>query len=139
MNSKGLWCVEFAHKELPEQHGDEGENFTPKLKGENNTFIGCLGLKYLCRPEVQKAVTDCQQVGVNIKLVTRNDLPTAIAIAIECALYDARLQPERQVVAVTGHSLGDAAALKKANTAWPVGLVERKNVPQKPFFIFMNC
>ncbi|KAL3507810.1 hypothetical protein ACH5RR_033192 [Cinchona calisaya] len=88
MKSKGLRCIAFAHKEVPEEHGDGGGNFNPKLKEENSTFIGCLGLKYPCRSEVQKAVTDCQQAGVNIKLVTRNDLHTARAIAIECGIIE---------------------------------------------------
>lgn len=162
MKSKGLRCVAFAHKEVSEERTDDARNFDLKLKEENSAFIGCLGLKYPCRPEVQKAVMDCQQAGVNIKLVTRNDLLTARAIAIECGIIDPtqdmttgelvdrqRLQNNAEeeiiencdrirvmarastldklhmvrglkqrghVVAVTGHSIGDATVLREASS-----------------------
>nr|XP_027118184.1 putative calcium-transporting ATPase 13, plasma membrane-type [Coffea arabica] len=161
MKSKGLRCVAFAHKEVSEEHSDDAINFDPKLKAENSAFIGCLGLKYPCRPEVQKAVMDCREAEVDIKLVTRSDLTTARAIAIECGIIDptqdetteeivdrqslqsnaeteikekcgtirvmARastldklhmvqgLKQRGHVVAVTGHSIGDAIVLREAN------------------------
>ncbi|KAL3507795.1 hypothetical protein ACH5RR_033177 [Cinchona calisaya] len=133
MKSKGLRCIAFAHKEVPEEHGDEGGNFNPKLKEENSTFIGCLGLKYPCRSEVQKAVTDCQQAGVNIKLVTRNDLHTARAIAIECGIIEPnqdtmtgelvdsqRLQnnAEEEII----ENIGDAAVLTEASVGLSLGI-----------------
>ncbi|XP_027164866.1 calcium-transporting ATPase 12, plasma membrane-type-like [Coffea eugenioides] len=157
MKSNGLSCVAFAHKEVSEEHSDE-----------NSAFIGCLGLKCPCRPEVQKAVMDCREAEVDIKLVTRNDLPTARAIAIECGIIDptqdettgelvdrqslqsnaeteikekcgtirvmARastldklhmvqgLKERGHVVAVTGHSIGDATVLREADAGLSLGI-----------------
>ncbi|KAL3505997.1 hypothetical protein ACH5RR_031379 [Cinchona calisaya] len=88
MKSRGLRCIAFAHKDVPEEYGDETGNFNPNLKEENFTFLGYVGLKYQCRPEVDKAVKECLQAGTNVKLVTRNDLITARAIAIECGIVE---------------------------------------------------
>ncbi|XP_071939366.1 putative calcium-transporting ATPase 13, plasma membrane-type [Coffea arabica] len=168
MQSKGLRCVAFAHKDVSEEHGDDAINFDPKPKAENSAFIGCLGLKCPCRPEVQKAVMDCREAEVDIKLVTRNDLPTARAIAIEYGIIDptqdettgelvdrqslqsnaeteikekcgtirvmARastldklhmvqgLKQRGHVVAVTGHSIGDATVLREADAGLSLGI-----------------
>ncbi|KAL3507812.1 hypothetical protein ACH5RR_033194 [Cinchona calisaya] len=184
MMSKGLRCIAFAHKKVPEKHEDAGGNFNPKLKEENSTFIGCLGLKYPCRPEVQKTVMDCQQAGVNIKLVTRNDLPTARAIAIECGiigpnqdtmtgvlldrqvlqnnaekeiiencdrirvmarastldkLYMVRgLKQIGHVVAVTGHSIGDAAVLREANAGLSLGIQGTQQAKENSDIIILD-
>ncbi|CDO99121.1 unnamed protein product [Coffea canephora] len=107
-----------AKKNL-EQIFQEMKNFDPKLKAENSAFIGCLGLKYPCRPEVQKAVMDCREAEVDIKLVTRKKCGTIRVMARASTLDKLQmvqgLKERGHVVAVTGHSIGDAIVLREAN------------------------
>lgn len=82
MAASSLRCIAFAHKQiLPEE--DE------KLQDEGLTLLGMVGLKDPCRPGVTKAVQDCQKAGVNIKMITGDNVFTAHAIATECGI----LQP----------------------------------------------
>ncbi|WMV47818.1 hypothetical protein MTR67_041203 [Solanum verrucosum] len=60
-----------------------------------NSFIllGFVGLKDPCRPGMKKAVEDCQNAGVNIKMITGDNVFTAKAIATECGI----LHPNQEV------------------------------------------
>lgn len=75
---KGLRCIAFAHKEQ-------------QIRGEHNdesrlSLLGIVGLKHPCRPGVEQAVESCREAGVNVKMVTMDDILTARAIAIECGI-----------------------------------------------------
>ncbi|TYI66779.1 hypothetical protein E1A91_D09G249900v1 [Gossypium mustelinum] len=61
-----------------------------KLKEDSLTLLGLVGIKDPCRPGVKKAVEDCQYARVNIKMITGDNVFTAIAIATECGI----LKPE---------------------------------------------
>ncbi|CAK9165029.1 unnamed protein product [Ilex paraguariensis] len=86
MTANGLQCIAFAHKQMPDDN-DDGE-FHLKLEEESLILLGILGLKYPCRPEVKKAVIDCQQAGVNITMITGDDITTARASAIEYGIIE---------------------------------------------------
>ena len=58
------------------------------------TLLGLVGLKDPCCPGVRKAVEDCQYAGVNIKMITRDNVFTARATATECGI----LKPSNGVV-----------------------------------------
>ncbi|CAK9165028.1 unnamed protein product [Ilex paraguariensis] len=86
MTANGLQCIAFAHKQMPDNN-DDGE-FHLKLEEESLILLGILGLKDPCRPEVKKAVIDFQQAGVNITMITGDDVTTARASAIECGIIE---------------------------------------------------
>ncbi|XP_009108561.1 putative calcium-transporting ATPase 13, plasma membrane-type [Brassica rapa] len=77
MAAKSLRCIAFAYSE-------DGE--TKKLKEEKLSLLGIVGIKDPCRPGVKKAVEDCQFAGVNIKMITGDNIFTARAIAVECGI-----------------------------------------------------
>ncbi|KAF7151459.1 hypothetical protein RHSIM_Rhsim02G0037800 [Rhododendron simsii] len=83
MAASSLRCIAFAHKQVPEQENEEG-----KILIEENylTLIGLVGLKDPCRPGVKKAVEECQDAGVNVKMITGDNIFTAKAIATECGI-----------------------------------------------------
>ncbi|PON79959.1 P-type ATPase [Parasponia andersonii] len=81
MAASSLRCIALAHKQA---HVNEKES--KKLTEEKLTLLGLLGLKDPCRPEVKKAVEDCQNAGVSIKMVTGDNVFTAKAIATECGI-----------------------------------------------------
>ncbi|KAG4131597.1 hypothetical protein ERO13_D09G222300v2 [Gossypium hirsutum] len=85
MAASSLRCIAFAHKQVPEE---EYQNLKEqkKLKEDNLTLLGLVGIKDPCRPGVKKAVEDCQYAGVNIKMITGDNVFTARAIATECGI-----------------------------------------------------
>ncbi|XP_058202205.1 putative calcium-transporting ATPase 13, plasma membrane-type [Rhododendron vialii] len=83
MAASSLRCIAFAHKQVPEQENEEG-----KIHMEENclTLLGLVGLKDPCRPGAKKAVEECQYAGVNVKMITGDNIFTARAIATECGI-----------------------------------------------------
>ncbi|XWS53902.1 hypothetical protein CRYUN_Cryun10bG0040200 [Craigia yunnanensis] len=85
MAASSLRCIAFAHKQIPKE---EYENLKEqkKLKEDSLTLLGLVGIKDPCRAGVKKAVEDCQYAGVNIKMITGDNVFTARAIATECGI-----------------------------------------------------
>ncbi|KAG5560234.1 hypothetical protein RHGRI_003504 [Rhododendron griersonianum] len=83
MAANSLRCIAFAHKQVPEQENEEG-----KIHIEENclTLLGLVGLKDPCRPGAKKAVEECQYAGVNVKMITGDNIFTARAIATDCGI-----------------------------------------------------
>ncbi|WOH12788.1 hypothetical protein DCAR_0832296 [Daucus carota subsp. sativus] len=90
MAASSLRCIGFAHKEVYEHELNDGE---AQLKENNYTLLGVVGMKDPCRPGVRKAVQDCQRAGVNVKMITGDNVFTAKAIAIECGI----LRPDQDM------------------------------------------
>ncbi|EOY05827.1 Autoinhibited calcium ATPase [Theobroma cacao] len=85
MAASTLRCIAFAHKQVPEEeYGNLKEQ--KKVKEDSLTLLGLVGIKDPCRPGVMKAVEDCQYAGVNIKMITGDNVFTARAIATECGI-----------------------------------------------------
>ena len=53
------------------------------------TWIGVMGIVDPLRPGVIKAVEDCQNAGVFVRMVTGDNVMTAKAIAMECGIFTA--------------------------------------------------
>ncbi|KAG2722222.1 hypothetical protein I3760_02G119200 [Carya illinoinensis] len=85
MAASSLRCIAFAHKQISEEDNEDGEEYK-KLKEDGLTLLGLVGLKDPCRPGAMKAVEDCQNAGVNIKMITGDNVFTAKAIATECGI-----------------------------------------------------
>lgn len=83
MAAKSLRCIAFAHtKSTPQDNEQE------VLEESRLTLLGLVGLKDPCRPDVRMAVQSCKDAGVNIKMVTGDNIFTAKAIAIECGILE---------------------------------------------------
>ncbi|KAG6621496.1 hypothetical protein I3842_Q024100 [Carya illinoinensis] len=85
MASSSLRCIAFAHKRVSEEDNVDGEEHK-RLEEDGLTLLGLVGLKDPCRPGVKKAVEDCQYAGVNVKMITGDNVFTAKAIATECGI-----------------------------------------------------
>ena len=85
--------IGFAFKELPGHASVEIEEDIPleTLKAEyyNDTvWIGMLSMQDPLRPEIMKAIADCNRANIVVRMVTGDNLETAKAIATECGIYD---------------------------------------------------
>ncbi|XP_028782616.1 putative calcium-transporting ATPase 13, plasma membrane-type [Neltuma alba] len=87
MAASSLRCIAFAHTEVAKED-DAGSK---KVRKEGLTLLGLVGIKDPCRLGVKKAVNDCQQAGVSVKMITGDNVFTAKAIATECGI----LQPNQ--------------------------------------------
>ncbi|GAB2226384.1 hypothetical protein Drorol1_Dr00022188 [Drosera rotundifolia] len=88
MAASSLRCIAFAHKCVSEESSacSQDEKTFPKLDEYGLTLLGIVGLKDPCRPEVKKAVDICRRAGVEIKMITGDNVFTAKAIAEECSI-----------------------------------------------------
>lgn len=73
---------------FPEKYDKEDKNKNGVLACENQglTLIGVFGIKDVIRPEVPAAIEQCNTAGVEVKMVTGDNLVTARAIAKECGI-----------------------------------------------------
>ncbi|KAI8566453.1 hypothetical protein RHMOL_Rhmol02G0041900 [Rhododendron molle] len=83
MVTSTLRCIAFAHKQVPEEENEEGKN---QIEENCLTLLGLVGLMDPCRPGVKEAVQEFQYAGVNVKMVTGDNIFTARAIATECGI-----------------------------------------------------
>ncbi|KAJ0742347.1 putative P-type Ca(2+) transporter [Helianthus annuus] len=80
MAASSLRCIAFAHKKVFEG--------TETLAEEGLTLLGIVGLKDPCRPGSRKAIETCRFAGVEVKMITGDNLFTAKAIATECGILE---------------------------------------------------
>lgn len=80
----------FCYKDLKE--GEGGPSHENKEEGkciyeieESGFTLICLaGIKDIIREEVPDAIADCNQAGIRVRMITGDNIETAIAIAKEC-------------------------------------------------------
>jgi Ca2+-transporting ATPase len=87
MAASSLRCIAFAHKQVSEED-QEHDTENKKIGEDGLTLLGLVGIKDPCRPGVKKAVRDCQDAGVKIKMITGDNVFTAKAIATECGILE---------------------------------------------------
>ncbi|XP_068635819.1 calcium-transporting ATPase 12, plasma membrane-type-like [Aristolochia californica] len=78
MAAQSLRCIAFAQKQI-----NDAEQELPQ---DGFRLIGLVGLKDPCRPGVKSAVEACRSAGVDIKMITGDNMFTAMAIASECGI-----------------------------------------------------
>ena len=90
MAASSLRCIAFAHKQVSEeeiQYIEDGKTHQ-KLKEDGLTLLGIVGLKDPCRPGAKMAILACRSAGVDIKMITGDNVFTAKAIATECGILE---------------------------------------------------
>ncbi|XP_073292222.1 calcium-transporting ATPase 12, plasma membrane-type-like [Primulina huaijiensis] len=92
MAASSLRCIAFASKRMEpgECHSNADEKYT--INERELTLLGIVGMKDPCRPGAGKAIQSCRNAGVNIKMITGDNLFTAKAIATECGILDSNQQ-----------------------------------------------
>lgn len=90
LRTLGLAYRDFSAWPTP----DSGPSEKPDLEWlfqqafQGLTFLGVLGVQDPIRPGVKDAVERCQGAGVVVRMVTGDNVNTAIAVATECGILD---------------------------------------------------
>jgi Ca2+-transporting ATPase len=112
MAAAGLRVLAFACKEMP----PEARRIRHEDLAEGLRFIGLQGMIDPPRPEALKAVQDCQNAGVRVKMITGDHAGTAAAIGRQLGLCgkSGAMQPQevltgRDLAAFSDEQLVDAA------------------------------
>ncbi|KAL8548160.1 hypothetical protein ACS0TY_007470 [Phlomoides rotata] len=83
MAASSLRCIAFACKRT--KH-DQTTN--KNLSEQDLTLLGIVGMKDPCRSGARKAIQSCRAAGVDIKMITGDNIFTAKAIATECGILE---------------------------------------------------
>ncbi|KAK4425596.1 putative calcium-transporting ATPase 13, plasma membrane-type [Sesamum alatum] len=92
MAVSGLRCIAFAHKHLSKEEY-ENERAHRKVPDKDLILLGFVALRGTCHPDMKQAVEICHLAGVNVKMITGENISTAKAIAMECGI----LTPAQEV------------------------------------------
>ncbi|MDO5552537.1 MAG: cation-translocating P-type ATPase [Planctomycetia bacterium] len=89
-SESALRVLAFSWREV--DPGKDNCQFCPNCPAECETaydmvFVGLIGIADPLRKEVPDAVRTCQTAGVEVKMITGDALPTAVAIAREAGIY----------------------------------------------------
>ena len=87
-NKNMLRSLYICYKDITEEEYDKCDTIT-NAEGEHIdqygcVFIGCVGIRDTLRNGVKEAVLKCHSAGVNVIMVTGDNLITATAIAKDC-------------------------------------------------------
>lgn len=111
MGAKSLRCIAFAHKQI---YMDDNNK---QLDENGLTLLGMVGLKDPCRPGVREAVESCRKAGVNVKIITGDNIFTAKAIARECGILEEEeeIQDEAVIEGINFRNYSQEERMQKVN------------------------
>lgn len=101
MASEGLRVLAFAKKKIT--NGNHKIEISDVDKGL--VFLGFQAMLDPPRPEVIEAVRECQNAGIRIKMITGDNLRTAISIGRQIGLNRSLQGKQTDIVAITGKEL----------------------------------
>eukprot|EP00124_Ichthyophonus_hoferi_P002703 Ihof_evm4s196 gene=Ihof_evmTU4s196 len=82
MSQDALRTMAFSYVDIP-------DCVIPDSPPTNRSVhIGLVGIEDPIRPEVPAAVRTCQKAGIMVRMVTGDNLETAISVATRCGIYD---------------------------------------------------
>jgi len=101
MASKGLRVLAFAKKKIV------NENHRIEISDVDNglIFLGFQAMLDPPRPEVIEAIRECQNAGIHVKMITGDNLKTAISIGKQIGLNQSSQKNQSDLMAITGKEL----------------------------------
>uniref|UniRef100_A0A7S2UYB5 Cation-transporting P-type ATPase C-terminal domain-containing protein n=1 Tax=Fibrocapsa japonica TaxID=94617 RepID=A0A7S2UYB5_9STRA len=86
MAKRALRTVVVAHRDLPDFQNGELMDLEPRDVEVQLVLDAVVGIQDPLRPDVPEAVKTCQEAGVQVRMVTGDNLETACAIARDCGI-----------------------------------------------------
>eukprot|EP00268_Persea_americana_P050024 TRINITY_DN5410_c0_g2_i2.p1 TRINITY_DN5410_c0_g2~~TRINITY_DN5410_c0_g2_i2.p1 ORF type:complete len:1010 (+),score=182.46 TRINITY_DN5410_c0_g2_i2:245-3274(+) len=126
MAAQGLRCIAFAHKQITGENvvNDDNEGEVENIE-DGLTLLALVGMKDPCRPGVRDAVEACKRAGVNIKMITGDNVFTAVAIAVDCGILSA--DKDRKEAVVEGREFGNYSKEERMEVAERVCVMARSS------------
>lgn len=105
MASKGLRVLAFAKKKI------ENKNHTIEISDIDNklVFLGFQAMLDPPRPEVIEAIRECQDAGIRVKMITGDNLKTAVSIGKQIGLNQSFQENQSDLKAITGKQLQECS------------------------------
>lgn len=93
MSEDARRALGFCEKKLSPERRAAFENATrdeklAELSADDFTFVGLAGLADPARAEAREAVAACRGAGIQVKMITGDAKPTAVAVAKDVGIYD---------------------------------------------------
>jgi len=87
---KAMRTLAFAHRELPAEipRDEEYLNSNRAEIERDLTFAGFVAIRDPLRPDVPAALEECRRAGIEVKMITGDNIETARAIGSEIGLLD---------------------------------------------------
>lgn len=139
MAAGSLRCIAFAHAEVSDKESKltlQDQTLHCKLRENNLTLLGIVGLKDPCRPGVKKAVEACEAAMVEIKMITGDNLFTAKAIATECGIlkYNEEMREGEVVEGIEFRNYNEQERMEKVDK---IRVMARSSPSDK--LLMVNC
>ena len=101
MASRGLRVLAFAKKKV------ENENHRIEISDVDNglVFLGFQAMLDPPRPEVIDAIRECQNAGIRVKMITGDNLKTAVSIGKQIGINHSLQGNKHDITAITGKEL----------------------------------
>lgn len=89
LRTMGIVYRDFSYWPPPEAKliGDDAMEASFEDVFQDMVFLGVVGIRDPVRPGVKEAVAQCQHAGVCVRMVTGDNIKTAVAVAQECGIY----------------------------------------------------
>eukprot|EP00002_Diphylleia_rotans_P008168 TRINITY_DN1790_c0_g2_i3.p1 TRINITY_DN1790_c0_g2~~TRINITY_DN1790_c0_g2_i3.p1 ORF type:complete len:1013 (-),score=226.89 TRINITY_DN1790_c0_g2_i3:998-4036(-) len=84
--SNGLRTLCIAYKDVSADQLEDLDQENEPLCESNMICLGILGIEDPVRPEVPPAIEQCRRAGIMVRMVTGDNLTTAISIARKCGI-----------------------------------------------------
>ncbi len=100
MNS--LRSIALCYKDLPTEQSQKWKDQTSsneyQIEQSDFVFMGVAAIKDTLKPNVRDAVENCRSAGINVIMVTGDNIDTAVSIANDCGI----VQKEEDFIALEG-------------------------------------
>jgi calcium-translocating P-type ATPase len=83
---KSLRTIAVAYKDHKVTNLSDIENIDERIYSEKLTLVAIAGIKDPLRPEIPLAIKNCRKAGITVRMVTGDNVNTAISIAKECGI-----------------------------------------------------
>jgi len=105
MASKGLRVLAFAKKKI------ENKNHEIEISDVDDglVFLGFQAMLDPPRPEVIEAIRECQNAGIRVKMITGDNLKTAVSIGRKIGLNPSSQENPSHITAITGKELQECS------------------------------
>ncbi|PON79972.1 P-type ATPase [Parasponia andersonii] len=134
MAASSLRCIAFAHKQVETIELEDSGHDT--LQEDGLILLGLVGINDPCRPGVKKTVEACQYAGLDIKMITGDNVFTAKAVATKCGI----LKPDEDTssgVVIEGEEFRNYTAEQRTEKVDKIRVMARSSPSDK--LLMVDC